>query len=913
MGGERELERQRCCCQRRSAFGSLYGRPRAATPLQPPPRAARPLAIPSARVWKVTPVEKVITLLEDLEAEVKEEGTKEAGTYDEYACFCKTTTETKSDSIMNGQDTIDTLSAGIAEDTATVAGKKTELQAKKKEIEERLSTEFDSIVASCLKEAAEFEAEMADLTKACNSLDKALQAVRASKGGGASLLQSNSTLRDEVGSTLAIAEAMSLVEARLVSGPSQGRRVDPDSPEYKFHSDGIITLLEKLKTEFDGKKSETQSEMEKATQICTDSKAELTGEIDGAKGEISSLETDIDTLKMKIAEDRGSLVEAEDMLKDDKVYLKDLTAQCETSAAEWDQRSQARGQELEVLAQALTIIRDGGEDGKKSVKDLETDAGLRSAGDGATTTETEDVAMAVREFKDNYGMGDPTGVDAEFEFETEIRLRLLRAMGGSPLKPAPVADRGATLALYGNHDANIAVSVNGRALRAARDRCPCEGGVASYPMPAELPNIVEEVFAVEQWQYVDHAEAHALLAFHASPLRTALVVVSDADFHIFYASLGGIRRLGRLDYSLGVMYMVLAGLLPEVTGKSNEKICKWPGTGNLFEDSWKTSEGDRDLSSLGWAGKLMGYAATGSPDEAIGSVVREAYEASGAMPKYAPEHIFSYGQGKTRLPHRFSECLQTICASVEGQQALAASVQAEFEKITQQTVLQLVEHVGVENLDGVVLTGGCALNVLANQKIRDQPLQYLGFRLWDEDILGGPEVGTSANICGTMADLAELLAGGPAWQREANRTSDKPIIAVVRGRQEFGPRALGHRSLVAVPDSQSMKDRMNRLKVRQWYRPVAPMIAEEALEEVFGEKVESPYMTMAPRVREEVRERFPALAHFDGTARHQSVSRSDEPWVHALLLAVGKLTGLMLDELVDLDFLVIEDWIFRKR
>ncbi|CAK0812855.1 unnamed protein product [Prorocentrum cordatum] len=393
--------------------------------------------------------------------------------------------------------------------------------------------------------------------------------------------------------------------------------------------------------------------------------------------------------------------------------------------------------------------------------------------------QTEDVAMAVREFKDNYGMGDPTGVDAEFEFETEIRLRLLRAMvasheeawgsarplplqGGSPLKPAPVADRGATLALYGNHDANIAVSVNGRVQSfwswsaslgcgtscprattarparrgwrrcaprgtAARARAaPARGAsntawssFASYPMPAELPNIVEEVFAVEQWQYVDHAEAHALLAFHASPLRTALVVVSDADFHIFYASLGGIRRLGRLDYSLGVMYMVLAGLLPEVTGKSNEKICKWPGTGNLFEDSWKTSEGDRDLSSLGWAGKLMGYAATGSPDEAIGSVVREAYEASGAMPKYAPEHIFSYGQGKTRLPHRFSECLQTICASVEGQQALAASVQAEFEKITQQTVLQLVEHVGVENLDGVVLTGGCALNVLANQKIRD--------------------------------------------------------------------------------------------------------------------------------------------------------------------------------------------------
>merc|ERR1719265_669842 len=70
------------------------------------------------------------------------------------------------------------------------------------------------------------------------------------------------------------------------------------------------------------------------------------------------------------------------------------------------------------------------------------------------------------------------------------------------------------------------------------------------------------------------------------------------------------------------------------------------------------------------------------------------------------------------------------------------------------------------------------------------------------------------------------------------------------------------------------------------------MIADEALDEVFGQEVKSTYMTMAPRVREHIRKRFPALAHLDGTARHQSVSKDDEPWIHALLLAVGKRTGL---------------------
>merc|ERR1712003_254789 len=120
----------------------------------------------------------------------------------------------------------------------------------------------------------------------------------------------------------------------------------------------------------------------------------------------------------------------------------------------------------------------------------------------------------------------------------------------------------------------------------------------------------------------------------------------------------------------------------------------------------------------------------------------------------------------------------------------------------------------------------------------------------------------------------------------------------------------------------------------QWYRPVAPMIVEEALEEVFGSVIKSPYMTMAPRVRDEIREKFPALTHLDGTARHQSVGKHDEHWIHALLLAVRRPMGLaalintsfnrrgkpivntvkeslaMLSEEDDLDYVLIEDFLF---
>ena len=106
---------------------------------------------------------------------------------------------------------------------------------------------------------------------------------------------------------------------------------------------------------------------------------------------------------------------------------------------------------------------------------------------------------------------------------------------------------------------------------------------------------------------------------------------------------------------------------------------------------------------------------------------------------------------------------------------------------------------------------------------------------------------------------------------------------MTRGRQEFGPRALGHRSLFAVTESEGMRKRMNRLKFRPWYQPVAPLVAVEALPSIFGHPIESPYMSLAPRVRPEMLAQFPALAHLDGTARHQSVGKEDEPWIHALL------------------------------
>merc|ERR1719247_1167127 len=104
----------------------------------------------------VTPVEKVITLLEDMKKDVETSGKDEAAQYSKFSCFCKDTTKEKSKSITDGQDTIDTLSADIAEDTATKVSEQTALQEAKNSVE-KLSADLEENTARCAKEKAEYE------------------------------------------------------------------------------------------------------------------------------------------------------------------------------------------------------------------------------------------------------------------------------------------------------------------------------------------------------------------------------------------------------------------------------------------------------------------------------------------------------------------------------------------------------------------------------------------------------------------------------------------------------------------------------------------------------------------------------------------------------------------------------------
>ena len=141
----------------------------------------------------------------------------------------------------------------------------------------------------------------------------------------------------------------------------------------------------------------------------------------------------------------------------------------------------------------------------------------------------------------------------------------------------------------------------------------------------------------------------------------------------------------------------------------------------------------------------------------------------------------------------------------------------------------------------------------------------------------GRRVKRSDNVC---RDTAKLLA-------------DQKVIGWFQGRSEFGPRALGNRSLIADPRKPEMKDILNsRVKHRQAFRPFAPIVLAERMKEIFEGDEDSPFMLIAKPVRPEWRDKIPAIVHVDGTARVQTVREATNPMLYRLLKEFEALTGV---------------------
>lgn len=136
------------------------------------------------------------------------------------------------------------------------------------------------------------------------------------------------------------------------------------------------------------------------------------------------------------------------------------------------------------------------------------------------------------------------------------------------------------------------------------------------------------------------------------------------------------------------------------------------------------------------------------------------------------------------------------------------------------------------------------------------------------------------------------IVGSTAWPKKRRRSWRGKVIGWFQGRMEFGPRALGARSILASPIHPDMQGRLNAIKDREDFRPVAPVVLEEAAGDWFEGASVSPFMLFIHDIRPEQADRIPAARHTDGTARIQTVNRAQHPLYYDLIKAFADRTAV---------------------
>jgi carbamoyltransferase len=381
----------------------------------------------------------------------------------------------------------------------------------------------------------------------------------------------------------------------------------------------------------------------------------------------------------------------------------------------------------------------------------------------------------------------------------------------------------------------------------------------------------------ERLRFVPHHVAHAASAYLAAPDASSAVLVVDGRGEAT-SHLAGRVVDGRLD-------ILARQALPHSLGLLYEEVTEHLGFLRSSDEY-----------------KVMALAAYGEPR--FLPELREAVRADGAG-GFRTERI-EWARLAPRLrrgePHGPEHA------------DLAASVQRRLEEV----LLELARWLHAETGERVLtMAGGVALNCVANSRLAEEgPYE----RVWVQPAAGdaGTALGAALWVARASGDAIRPMrsaALGPEWSDaelaealdQAAVPYDRPadvaaavaevlaadgVVAWFQGRSEYGPRALGHRSLLAHPGFARNLDRLNAVKGRESFRPVAPMVLAERAADVFKGPMPSPYMLFTHRVRPGWAERIPAVVHVDGSARIQTVDRAEEPLVARMLEAFERLTGL---------------------
>lgn len=422
--------------------------------------------------------------------------------------------------------------------------------------------------------------------------------------------------------------------------------------------------------------------------------------------------------------------------------------------------------------------------------------------------------------------------------------------------------------------------------------------------------------------FTTHHEAHAASAFYPSPFEEAAIITLDGVGEWTTTSWGvgqgnklELRAEIKFPHSLGLLYSAFT-----------------------YYTGFRVNSGEY---------KLMGLAPYGEPRYAQ-AICDHLIKLKDDGSFWLDMQYFNYCQGLTMTNERFHRLFGGPPRKPDSQPTqrdmdLAASIQL----VTEEVMLKIAQYVhrqtGMKNL---CLAGGVALNCVGNGRIlRDGPFENiwiqpaagdaggaLGAALWcwyqqlgnprevsPGDSQRGSYLGPEFNEGQTQGELDRMHAVYETYDSTdtladamAELLAEGKIVGHFAGRAEFGPRALGHRSLLGDPRNPEMQTRMNvAIKFRESFRPFAPSVIEGKQEEYFELKTESPYMLLVAPVREERRRRLtpneeqlfgieklkthrsdlPAITHVDYSARVQTVSVERSSRYHAILEAFHRKTG----------------------
>ena len=435
-----------------------------------------------------------------------------------------------------------------------------------------------------------------------------------------------------------------------------------------------------------------------------------------------------------------------------------------------------------------------------------------------------------------------------------------------------------------------------------------------------LAELIAQAFPAHEFRgrfhRIEHHFAHLSSAFHVSPFRDAAVLSVDGfgDFASAAWGVGSgteIRIDGRVQFphSLGIFYQAMTQYLG------------FPHYGDEY--------------------KVMGLAPYGQPSrmDAMREIVRLEADGRYALNlDYFRHHrapvAYQWTDGGPQFDDLFAPALESLLGPRRApnepltlrHRDVARSVQGMYEEALLHLLTTIQAKTGLTDL---ALAGGCAMNSVANGKARrETPFRRIyvqaaagdaggaigaAFAAWHR--LGGERSFVMDSACwgpgvtGSEIDAAVAAARPPLdaagcrihtiddeavlCRRVAEQIASGKVVGWFHGRMEWGPRALGNRSILGDPRRADMKALLNeKIKRRESCRPFAPSILEEAVADWFEEDAAVPFMTEVLQVRPEKRALIPAVTHVDGSGRLQTVASRANPRYHRLIGAFAELTGV---------------------